>query len=104
MSYNDRWKGLWGESIYNGEDWHYVEVGYKHKEAKLSVGMTHIFNSYASDKSENISKLKPSQSSQNYGGTGQMFYLRFSWNMSFGRKHKAGQKTLNNADSDKGIL
>lgn len=104
LSYNARSKYLWGEEIYDREDWHYVEAGYKHKEAKLSVGITHPLNSYASDKTENISKLKPSKSSLNYGGTGQMIYLRFSWNMSFGRKHKAGQKTLNNADSDKGIL
>lgn len=33
-----------------------------------------------------------------------MLYLRFSWNMSFGRKHEAGKKSLDNADTDKGIL
>lgn len=59
---NSRYKELWGESIYYGEDWNYVEAGYKHKEAKLSVGMSYPFKDYWSSGSKNISSVKPSKS------------------------------------------
>lgn len=104
MSINSRFKDLWGESISYGEDWSYAELGYKHKEAKLSLGMSYPFKSYWSAGSKNMSKIAPSKSWTYIKENGHMLYLRFSWNMSFGRKHKAGQKTLQNADNDKGIL
>lgn len=97
-------KNLWGESVYYGEDWNYVEAGYKHKEAKLSLGMSYPFKNYWSAGNKNLSPVKPSTFWSYTEGNGHMLYFRFSWNMSFGRKHKAGEKSLNNADTDKGIL
>lgn len=99
-----RYKELWGESIYYGEDWNYIEAGYKHKEAKFSVGMAYPFKDYWSSGNKNISSIKPSKSWWYIKENGHMLYLRFSWNMSFGRKHEAGKKSLDNADTDKGTL
>lgn len=101
---NTRYKELWGETIWYGEDWNYVEAGYKYKEAKLSLGMSYPFKDYWSAGSRNVSDIKPSKSWSYIKENGHMFYLRFSWNMSFGRKHEAGKKNLDNSDSDKGIL
>lgn len=101
---NSRYKELWGESIYYGEDWNYIEAGYKHKEAKLSLGMSYPFKDYWSAGSRNISSVKPATSWSYIKENGHMLYLRFSWNMSFGRKHEAGKKSLDNTDTDKGIL
>lgn len=101
---NTRYKDMWGENIYHGEDWNYIEAGYKYKEAKLSLGMSYPFKDYWSAGNENRSAVKPSKSWSYIKENGHMFYLRFSWNLSFGRKHEAGKKSLNNADSDKGIL
>ncbi|MDR3060133.1 MAG: TonB-dependent receptor [Prevotella sp.] len=101
---NTRYKELWGETIWYGEEWSYIETGYKYKEAKLSLGMSLPFGDYWSAGSKNISDIKPSKSWSYIKENGHMFYLRFSWNMSFGRKHEAGKKSLDNADSDKGIL
>lgn len=99
-----RYKELWGQTIYYGEDWNYVEAGYKHKEAKLSLGMSYPFKDYWSSGSRNISAVMPSESWSYIGGNGRMLYVRFAWNMSFGRKHKAAEKSLENADTDKGTL
>lgn len=101
---NLRPRDLWGENINYGEDWSYVEAGYKYKEARLSLGMSYPFKNYWSAGNRNLSSVKPSKSWHYIKENGHMLYLRFSWNMSFGRKHEAGQKKLNNADSDKGIL
>lgn len=104
LGFNSRYKELWGESIYYGEDWNYIEAGYKHKEAKLTLGMSYPFKDYWSSGNKNISSIKPSQSWWYIKENGHMLYLRFSWNMSFGRKHEAGKKSLDNADTDKGTL
>jgi hypothetical protein len=104
MSFNTRFKDMWGETISYGEDWSYIEAGYKHKEAKLSLGMSYPFKNHWSAGSKNMSGIAPSEQWTYIEENGHMLYLRFSWNMSFGRKHSAGQKTLQNADNDKGIL
>ena len=104
MGFNSRWKDLWGETISYGEDWSYIEAGYKHKEAKLSIGMSYPFKGYWSSGNKNMSKVAPSTTWSYIEENGHMLYLRFSWNMNFGRKYKAGEKTLQNTDSDKGIL
>ena len=36
--------------------------------------------------------------------TGQMVVLRVGYTFEFGRKHKAGNKGLNNSDTDSGII
>jgi len=104
LGMNTRYKDLWGYSVNYGEDWNYVEAGYKYREAKLSLGMSYPFKNYWSAGGKNVSKIKPSKNWTYIEGNGHMLYLRFSWNISFGRKHEAGKKTLNNSDSDKGIL
>jgi hypothetical protein len=104
MSFNTRHKDLWGETISYGEDWSSVEAGYKHKEAKLSIGMSYPLKGYWSAGSKNMSKIAPSEGWTYIEENGHMLYLRFSWNINFGRKYKAGEKTLQNADNDKGIL
>ena len=104
MNFNSRWKDLWGETINYGEDWSSIEAGYKHKEAKLSLGMSYPFKDYWSAGSKNMSKIAPTEGWTYIKENGRMLYLRFSWNMNFGRKYKAGEKTLQNADNEKGIL
>lgn len=99
-----RYKELWGEQVYIGDNWSYVEAGYKYKEAKLALGMSLPFESRWSVGSESRSAIMPSKSFTYISQNGHMLYLRFSWNTSFGRKHEAGKKSLDNADTDKGIL
>jgi len=104
IGFNSCYKELWGESVLYGEDWSYLEAGYKYKEARMALGMSYPFKSYWSAGSKNMSPVAPSKSWRYIDDNGHMLYLSFSWNISFGRKHKAGDKTLNNADNDKGIL
>lgn len=99
-----RYKELWGESVYKGEIWSYVEAGYKYKEAKIALGMSLPFESRWSMGTENRSLVMPSKSWTYISQNGRMLYLRFSWNTSFGRKYEAGKKNLDNADNDKGVL
>ncbi|SHF22953.1 outer membrane beta-barrel protein [Dysgonomonas macrotermitis] len=102
--FNSRYNNLWGQRINYGEKWSYVEAGYKYNDAKIAIGMSLPFDEYWSAGSKNLSDIAPSKSWSYIKENGQMLYLRFSWNISFGRKHDAGQKKLNNSDSDSGIL
>lgn len=101
---NSRYKNMWGEYIQYGEDWNYIEAGYKYNQARFSVGMSYPFKDVWSAGSRNISPVKPSESWTYIKENGHMLYFRLSWNISYGRKHKAGAKGLDNADSDKGTL
>lgn len=95
---------FWGETISYGENFTYLEAGYKHKEMKISMGMIFPFRSYSSTGIKNLSSVAPSRNWNYISDLGNRVYIRYSWNISFGRKYKAGEKTLHNSDSDKGIL
>lgn len=53
---------------------------------------------------ERISKVAPFRSETFVRETGQMVVLRVGYTFEFGRKHKAGNKGLNNSDTDSGII
>ncbi len=94
---------LWGETIYYGEDWQTVDLGYTHNTFKFGVGMSYPFKNKWSSGSKNLSEVKPETSWTYIADNGRMLYLRFAWNFSFGKKAHTSKKTLNNMDSDTGI-
>lgn len=102
--FKSRYNNLWGENISYGEKWNYAEFGYKYKTSKLALGMSLPFESNWSVGNKNLSNVAPSKSWVFIEENGHMLYLRFSCNVSFGRKYKAQEKKLNNSDSDTGIL
>ena len=53
---------------------------------------------------ERISEVAPFRSETFVRETGQMVVLRMGYTFEFGRKHKAGNKGLNNSDTDSGII
>lgn len=103
-AFNTRARSLWGEYVNYNQYWQNIELGYKHKEAKMTLGVSFPFESAWSGGGRNISAIAPSNTMTYIKENGRMIYAGFSWNMSFGRKHKAEQKSMNNADYDKGIL
>lgn len=104
VAFSFRPRDFWGETISYGENFAYAETGYKHKEMKVSLGIIFPFRSYSNTGIKNLSPVAPSKSWTYINDLGNRVYVRYSWNISFGRKYKAGEKTLNNSDQDKGIL
>lgn len=71
---------------------------------EAGIGIMFPFtNNYKVGK-ERISKVAPFRSETFVRETGQMVVLRVGYTFEFGRKHKAGNKGLNNSDTDSGII
>ena len=71
---------------------------------QLGVAMMFPFTNNFRQGYERLSKDAPVTSWEYIKESGQLLTIRFAYNFSFGRKHKAGNKKLNNADTDAGII
>jgi hypothetical protein len=99
-----RWDNLWGEDIEYGEKMHIITAGYNKPRWNVTAMMFNPFSKRYDQSNSNLSKLTPNSSyvyTDNLAGT---FIIQFSMNINFGRKFKAGDKRLNNDDSDSGIM
>ena len=77
---------------------------YTRQNRQAGIGIMFPFtNNYKVGK-ERISKVAPFRSETFVRETGQMVVLRVGYTFEFGRKHKAGNKGLNNSDTDSGII
>lgn len=101
---NSRFDNLWGETIHYGEWWSTAEVSYRYKG--LNIGL--ISNNFLTDRwsagNKNLSALVPNTSWTYIYDSAPIFCIHLSWNFSWGKQSKAGQKTMENKDSDSGIL
>lgn len=99
-----RWRNLWGETLTNGERFHTVMAGYN--TDKWSLGIMAL-NPFAKNYTQNVrtlSALTPNISKLHTDNLRQVFAINFSINLNFGRQYKAGNKRLNNDDSNAGIM
>ena len=95
---------LFGETIQNGPDMTALGIFWKKKDLQLGIAMLYPFTNNFRQGYERLSKNAPVVSWEYIKEAGQLLTLRLSYNFSFGRKHKAGNKNLNNADTDTGII
>lgn len=101
---NTNWNWFFGETMSGGENIHYIMLGYKHKNMSLTAGMFNPFVDNYKQQTENWSAYASYKKSNYIKESSQMFLLQFSYNFSFGRTFKSGQKRLNNADDDAGVM
>ena len=95
---------LFGETIKKNENQTALMVMYTKQNFQAGLGVMFPFtNNYKVGK-ERISAVAPFRSETFVRETGQMFVLRVGYTFEFGRKHKAGNKALNNSDTDSGII
>ncbi len=101
-----RYNSLNGETIRYGENNCGINMGYKiNKEIKIGAGLWYPFISEGwSAGSKRISGIAKKETRTYIKDNGNMLTLSFTWNIHYGRKHKAENKTLNNADQDSGIV
>ena len=98
------WNWFYGETMSGGENIHYLMVGYKYKNLSLTAGMFNPFVDNYKVKAENRSQYASYKKSNYIKESSQMFLLRLTYNFSFGRSFKSGQKRLNNTDDDSGVM
>lgn len=95
---------LMGETIKKSENQTVLMAMYTKQNFQAGVGVMFPFtNNYKVGK-ERISRVAPFRSETFVRETGQMVVLRVGYTFEFGRKHKGGDKRLNNSDTDSGII
>lgn len=95
---------LYGETIKKSENQTVLMAMYTRQNLQAGFGIMFPFtNNYKVGK-ERISRVAPFRSETFVRETGQMLVLRVGYTFEFGRKHKSGNKGLNNSDTDSGII
>jgi hypothetical protein len=95
---------FYGETLYGGEVAHVLSLGYNYKNMNFGLGAYNPFvNNYRQD-TENRSEYASYKKSMYINEMSRMFFFTFSWNVDFGRSFQSGQKRLNNADEDAGVM
>lgn len=95
---------LYGETIRKNENQVVFMGMYTKKSLQVALGVMFPFtNNYKTGK-ERVSEVAPFTSETFVKETGRMFILRLGYSFEFGRRHKTGNKSLNNTDTDSGII
>ena len=95
---------LYGETIKKSENQTVLMAMYTKQNLQAGFGVMFPFtNNYKVGK-ERISQVAPFRSETFVRETGQMLVLRVGYTFEFGRRHKAGNKGLDNSDTDNGII
>ncbi|MDR2118628.1 MAG: carboxypeptidase regulatory-like domain-containing protein [Tannerellaceae bacterium] len=98
------WNYFYGETMEGGENMHYLMLGYQHKDLSFSLGMFNPFADNYKQETENRSQYASFRKTSYINETSRMLLARLSYNFSFGRTFKAGEKRLHNADEDSGVM
>ena len=99
-----RWNNLWGETVNYGEQLIILHIGYNTQKWGVSIMMINPFSPEYTIGYANRSALTPFTSNIYTHNLGQVIMLNFSLNLNFGRKYNAGDKRLDNKDTDAGIM
>jgi len=103
-SVNTYEKSLWGETINTGENSNNIGLFYKIKNCRVGLSMLYPYSKEWKAGNEQLSSIAYSKSWTHIKENGHMLILNFAWNVDYGKKHQAGEKTLNNSDNDSGIV
>lgn len=95
---------LYGETINKGENQTAFMVMYGRQNLQVGLGIMFPFTNNYKTGWERLSKVAPARSETYIKESGQMFAIRLGYTFEFGRKHKAGNKSLNNSDNESGII
>jgi hypothetical protein len=95
---------FYGETLNGGEKAHILTLSYNNKDMRFGIGMINPFlNNYRLD-TENRSAYASYKKSMYTNDVSRMCFFTISYNINFGRVFQSGQKKLNNADNDAGVM
>jgi hypothetical protein len=98
------WIGLYGESLNGSDHFHSLSLDYKYRDMSFGVGIFSPFSGNFRQELGNRSAYASYERTMYMNDLSRMVTLRYSWNVNFGRAFQSGQKRLNNADEDAGIM
>jgi len=95
----DRYDYFQEETLYGGEVWQDVNIGYKTDRFSIWAGMINLFKDW-NMKTENWSTLNPSSSRAISNNISQMPYIKISYNINFGRQFKSVARKVDNTGGE----
>lgn len=98
------WNWFWGETLEGGENIQILMAKYNFKNLSLGIGAFNPFSDNWKVQSENWNQYASSKKTSYIKESSRFFVVSVSYNFSFGRTYKVGQKRLNNSDSDSGVM
>lgn len=98
------WNWFWGETLEGGENIQILMAKYNFKNLSLGIGAFNPFSDNWKVQSENWNQYAFSKKTSYIKESSRLFVVSVSYNFSFGRTYKVGQKRLNNSDSDSGVM
>lgn len=98
------WNWFWGETLSGGENIQAIQLRYRLKDLSLGVGAFNPFTDNYKQDTENWNKYASFRKSNYVKESSRLFLVTVSYNLSFGRKFKSGQKRLQNSDNDSGVM
>lgn len=101
---NTDYNRFYGETLNGGENIHYLMLGYRHKALSLGAGVLNPFVDNFKQKTANRSQYASYEKSNYIKESSRLLLISMTYNFSFGRTFKSGQKQLNNADEESGVM
>lgn len=96
---------FWGETSSEADCFNMLRVGYRLGKVQLGASFsTPFYSTTARYRTKNRSELAPYVSDTRFGDIYPSFRLSFSYHLDFGRKYQSGNRKVNNADNESGIL
>ena len=100
----ESWNHFEGESMYGGENRHFMSVSYTYKDMKFGIGAYNPFVANFHMDGENRSEQASYLRSFHNDEFAQLFLFTFSYNLNFGRVFQTNRKQITNSDEDAGIM
>ena len=98
------WNWFKGETLTGGENIQAIMLSYRHKDLNVGLRVINPFTDNYKVETENWNRYASYKRSMYIKESSRLFVVTVSYNFSFGRKYSAGQKKLNNADNDSGVM
>lgn len=95
---------FYGESMYQGEAFHMASVGYNKPSYSVMVGAMNPLGTDYKTRNESWSNLYSSKSQLTGYDLTPLLFVKFSFNINFGRQFNGNGRRINNADTDAGIM
>lgn len=98
------YRSMYGEQLTLSEQMYTIMAGYKRPNWSIMFGALSPFTKTYKSENENWATLNPVRSEIHTTNMTQMFFVKFGFNLNFGKQFKDGNRRINNSDNDSGIM
>lgn len=97
-------RDVYGEQLMQGDLMHIIMAGYRQANWSVMAGVFNPFVKTYKAKNENWAVLNPVQSEIHTKNMSNTIFVKFSFNIDFGKQFNRGNKQVDNNDTDSGIM